>query len=321
MANVVTVTGEVDGASLGKVLIHEHVLCGLPGYELDVLDPLDEADAVQTAVARLRAARDCGVGTVVDATPMNWYRRPDLLVRISELSEVHIVASTGLYTERMGYPFHLKQLTPAELAGLFLRELEAGMTGTKVRAGVIKVATSGNLPGKYEQRALEAAAMASRGRGTAIVTHTEDATGGIAQAEALIGYGACAERVVIGHCDNNPAGDYHRAIQATGASTGFDRAGSGAFFDEPEYFDIVHRSIASSNIHQIFLSHDYVAVGKGRWFKSDKDSIREQYGYTYIFRRLLPELESRGLSSATLETILTDNPRRLLAGSHSTSEK
>ncbi len=55
---------------------------------------------------------------------------------------------------------------------MFLHEIGAGMAGTSVR-GTIKVATSGDQPGKYEQCALEAGAIASRASGTGIITHSE----------------------------------------------------------------------------------------------------------------------------------------------------
>jgi phosphotriesterase-related protein len=308
-----TVTGDVAAGDLGRTLVHEHVFAALPGLELDGRLELDEDAAVEKAAGWLTAAAGHGVRTVVDATPMNWYRRPDLMRRISERSGVAVVASTGLYTERMGWPFHLKLLKAPELADVFTAEIERGMAGTDVRAGMIKVATGQETVGKYERRAIEAAAEAQRRTGVGILTHNEGATGALQQIDAFGEAGADLSRVLIGHCDNSTAQDYHAAIADRGANVGFDRIGHFALTpDAPRHEAIL--ALLATHPERTMLSHDAVAASVGDFFTTEETPRWEEYGFTYLFREVLPWLRDKGIDDDVLERVLVDNPRRLLAG-------
>jgi phosphotriesterase-related protein len=293
------------------VLVHEHVFAGLPGLELDGRLRLDEEAAVAKAAGWLRAAAEHGVSTVVDATPMNWYRRPDLMRRISERSGVAVVASTGMYTERMGWPLHLKLLSTAELADLFTLEVEKGMGGTDVRAGMVKVAT-GEPIGKYERRAIEAAVLTQQRTGVGILTHNEGPTGASSQVDAFVQAGADLDRVLIGHCDNSTEAGYHRAVAERGAGVGFDRIGHFAITpDAPRHEAVL--ALLRTHPERTFLSHDAVAASLGDFFTTHETPRWEEYGFTYLFREVLPWLRAQGVDEATLDTVLRDNPRRLLA--------
>lgn len=313
MSTVRTVTGEIGAAELGRTLVHEHVFAGLPGLELDGRLRLDEEAVVRQAAGWLTAAAEHGVRTVVDATPMNWYRRPDLMRRISERSGVAVIASTGLYTERMGWPLHLKLLTAEQLADVFTREIEHAMVGSDVPAGVIKVATGQETVGKHERRAIEAAVQTQRRTGAAILTHTEGPTGAMAQLDVFADAGANLSRVLIGHCDNSTQADYHRAIAVRGANVGFDRIGHFAITpDAPRHEAIL--ALLAGHADRVLLSHDAVAASLGDFFTTEESPRWAEYGFTYLFREVLPWLRDRGVDDAVIDRVLVDNPRRLLAG-------
>lgn len=313
MASVTTVTGEIEADQIGKALIHEHVFGALPGFELDARDNLDEDDAVKKSVAALRAVREFGVQTVVDATPLNWYRRPDLLKRISEESEVFIVASTGLYTEHMGWPFHIKLLKEDELAEIFTIELEKGMLHGSIRAGIIKLATGQEEVSKYERRAIVGAVMAQQTTGAGIITHTEGPSGGLHQLDVFEEAGADLGRVMIGHLDNSAETEYHAAIAKRGAFVGFDRIGHYRLMPHDKRLISVLAMIEAGYASQVLLSHDAVVYSKGAWFVTEERPHWQEYGLTFIFRELLPKLEEHGVASQVLDSILVDNPRRVLA--------
>lgn len=314
MPLVRTVTGPIEPAQLGRTLVHEHVFAALPGYEIDFLDPLDEADVIERAVKKLEAVKEFGVTAVVDATPMNWYRRPDLLQQISERSEVFIIASTGLYTERMGYPFHIKMKSVDELTELFTAEIEEGMLGTSIQAGVIKLATGQEAVGKYEARALHAAVRTQQTTGVGIITHTEGPTGGMEQVKAFTEAGADLRRVMIGHLDNSTDSEYHKEVARSGARLGFDRIGHYRLVPHEDRLKAILALIEAGFGDQLMLAHDCVAASKGSWFITEEAPHWEEYGYTFLFRELLPKLEESGVPSEVIETILSDNPRQLLAG-------
>lgn len=315
MSRVITVTGEVPAGELGGVLVHEHVFCALAGADLDSRLEMDEDAIVAKAVEWLRAVREFGVRTVVDATPITWYRRPDLLRRISEMAEVYVVASTGMYTERMGWPFHLKLLSTDQLADLFSHEIDRGILHTDVRAGMIKLATGQREVGKYERRALDAAVAVQKATGVGIITHTEGADGAYAQLDAFEENAAELDRILIGHADNSTETVYHHDIVRRGANIGFDRIGHSAITPDKDRFDAVHSLIKAGYAERIMLSHDAVATYLGDFFVTDELPRWNKYGFTYVFREVVPRLLALGVEQKVIDSILTDNPRRLLAPS------
>lgn len=312
MTNVVTVCGEVAPEDLGRVLLHEHVFCALAGADLDARSVLDEDAAVEKATAWLSAVKEFGVGTVVDATPITWYRRPDILKRVSEATEVNIVASTGMYTERMGWPFHFKLMSVDELAEVFALEITEGSAGTDIRAGIVKLAT-GETIGKYEAKALEAACRIQDELGVGIITHTEGTRGGHAQLEAFQAVGADLDRILIGHVDNSTDTSYHRSLIEAGATIGFDRCGHYLITPDKERLDAL-RALAMDGLHdRIVLSHDAVASYIGKFFETPELPRWDEYGFTYIFQEIEPALEAAGVPPEATEAMTSANPRRILA--------
>jgi phosphotriesterase-related protein len=313
MSRVITVTGDIPADDLGTVLVHEHVFCALAGADLDPRLSLDEDAAVAEAVAWLRAVAAFGVRTVVDATPITWYRRPDMLRRVSETAEVNIIASTGMHTERMGWPFHLKLFSAGQLAEVFTLEIEKGMLHTDVRAGIIKLATGQTAVSKYERRAIDAAAAVQKSTGVGIITHTEGADGAYSQLDAFKENGVDLDRVLIGHVDNSTDESYHLDIIKQGGQIGFDRIGHYLITPDGPRLNAIHALIAAGHSDRIMLSHDAVASYLGDFFITPELSRWREYGFTYLFREVIPELRDRGIDDAVFERMLVSNTRRLLA--------
>ncbi len=90
MALVQTVRGPVPVEALGITLIHEHVLFQF--------DDSRRKPSIEFAAKLLREAREAGVQTVVDLTPV---RRIDWFMEIAAQVDVNIVACTGYYVDRM----------------------------------------------------------------------------------------------------------------------------------------------------------------------------------------------------------------------------
>src|SRR5690606_8170231 len=94
---------------------------------------------------------------------------------------------------------------------------------TPHRAGIIKVATTGDDPTPAESRLLEAAAMAHVRTGCPILTHCEEGRGALAQVEALRACGVAPDRVVVSHTDKVEDIAYHRDVLATGVNAEYDQ--------------------------------------------------------------------------------------------------
>ena len=64
MTTVQTVTGPVDGADLGRTLVHEHIRISYDGETLDPNYAWDRADTVERAVDKMGELLDAGFRTV-----------------------------------------------------------------------------------------------------------------------------------------------------------------------------------------------------------------------------------------------------------------
>jgi phosphotriesterase-related protein len=104
-----TVTGSISTDDLGKTMMHEHFVFGYPGFEGDVtLGGFDREEAVNIGVDVAERLKAHGVKTVVDPTPNECGRNPEVLREISERTGVQIICATGYYYEGEGAPVYFK---------------------------------------------------------------------------------------------------------------------------------------------------------------------------------------------------------------------
>ena len=103
---VMSVTGPIAAAELGATLVHEHIIVGMPGQELDPTQAPDRREIVAMAVDKLQELKAHGVSTIVDPCPIELGRDPELYADVSERSGVNIVFATGFYYEGSGIPLY-----------------------------------------------------------------------------------------------------------------------------------------------------------------------------------------------------------------------
>ena len=80
---VQTVTGPVDGADLGRTLVHEHIRISYAGEEYDRNYTWNRADTVERAVDKMGELLDAGFRTFVDPCPIELGRDPELYAEIA----------------------------------------------------------------------------------------------------------------------------------------------------------------------------------------------------------------------------------------------
>jgi phosphotriesterase-related protein len=138
MTPISTVTGPVDSSRLGFTLMHEHIVVSSWAMRQSYPGWFDREIVVKQAVEGLKAARACGVQTIVDVTTSNLGRDIYILREVSEKSEVQIIASTGLfYTEE---PW-MNRWEADRLVEWLLHDVEQGIQGADAKAGIIKCGT------------------------------------------------------------------------------------------------------------------------------------------------------------------------------------
>ena len=232
MANTIqTVTGTCRPAELGLTLMHEHLIIGWPGWDADTAAArFDRREAKRLCVDRMLELKELGVSALVDPCPIDLGRDVEFAAEVSQAAGVRIVCATGLYKEESGAAPYFKfrgQFTDsiAEMAEIFIKEIEQGIGSTGIKAGVIKVATGPHQVTPYERTVITAAARAHKATGTPITTHTDEGTMGREQLAILTDEGVDPTHVVIGHSCGTADLRYHVDLLERGVYLGFDRFG------------------------------------------------------------------------------------------------
>ena len=318
MVTVQTVTGACTPDDLGSTLMHEHLLVGWPGWQAEAdVERSRRREHRERCVERMLELRELGVGTLLDPCPIDLGRDVDLMVEVAEATKMRIVCATGLYKEDQGAPAYFKFRTQfgdavKEMTDVFVRELTEGIGDSRIRAGVIKVATSAHKITPYEEAVLRAAARAHRATGAPITTHTDEGTMGPEQLQILCGEGVPSTAIVVGHSCGSSDLAYHFKMLDRGAYIGFDRLGLDLLHPDRERLAALIGLVGSGFERQIVLSHDTVWCWRGR-APTLPAHVLANWEPTHLFKRVLPRLREAGVPEAKIRTMLVDNPRRYFA--------
>jgi phosphotriesterase-related protein len=267
--------------------------------------------SVHEAVAEVQACVKAGVRTMVDAMPAGAGRDPERLSRVSVLTGMRIVATTGLHTEK----YYVSQPsasveTPVQLAARFVADIVEGIDRhdyrvgeierTEVRAGVIKAASMTVDLTDHDRRVFEAASIAHRETGAPILTHTEGGAGGMTQIAELIGHGVGAGQIALSHTDKIADSGYHRSMLETGVNLCYDQG-----LRAPEVtFSLVMDMAEEGHAHQIVLGTD--GARRSLWSTlGGSPGLAALYG-----------MARERLDAELFETVFVINPARWLSLAH-----
>ena len=322
VCTVPTFTGEVKAEELGTTLIHEHVFVVHPELDLNLPHPeWDEQEAIERAVAGFERLHGLGVRTVVDLTVPGLGRDVGRVRRVAERVPVNLVAATGYYTSDV-LPHSFRSHGPGRLLDgpdplveLFVGDIERGIAGTGIRAGMIKVVSDAEGITPDVERVFTAAAVAQRQTGVPITTHSHPASqGGREQQRLLRRLGVPLDRVVIGHSGDTGDLAYLRELADNGSYLGFDRFGMEHVRPDDDRIHTLLALLELGYADRIVLSHDaafFSRVTPPSW----RASTVPNWHMENLSRRTLPRLRDEGVDDALIHRLMIDNPRRLLCGS------
>lgn len=309
-----SVGGKLPLADLGRTLMHEHVMVGVPGWFLDNRRPRFVRDeALARTIDAFAELKHHGVRTVVDPCPMDLGRDVTFSAEVAQAAGINIVCATGVYHEAMSGAWAMRPLAVEEVAEIFIREIEDGIGETGIKAGLVKIATGGATPTEFERKMITAAGMAARATGVPVLSHTEDCCCGHDQLDILGEQGVDAARVLVGHCDAKDAADYQNSLAARGAYVGLDRFGSDLIVPDEVRIRNLMQMVGAGHIDRVVVSHDTVnCLLGGVPGQLDLESLRQiepNQHLTHIFEKILPRLAEEGLSGEQVEQILVGNPQ------------
>ena len=340
-----TVLGVIEGKDLGITLTHEHLFIDgkniftepsgaserdlayekvgwnnlswlryHPYENLDNLRLLDEQEAIDEATLYQRA----GGKTIVDVTINDIGRDSKALARISQATGLNIIMGSGYYTASCHSP-EMPAKTEEDIAEEIVRDITAGVGAGAIRAGLIgELGCSWPLQDN-ERKVLRAAARAQQRTGASISVHpgrNKKAPFGII--EILGEANADLRRVIMCHIDARlrEHGERSRLLQS-GCVLEYDLWGweghfpsywtAEAFLDLPndtQRIYEVRQLIDEGYIDQIVISHDICCKSRrvcyGGW------------GYSHILNYVVPMMLQRGMTREQIDSIMVENPKRLL---------
>lgn len=319
MPTIETATGPIDSASLGRVLMHEHVFIISPEMQHNVPEDWgDEETRLADAATRLQELKSAGIDAILDPTALGLGRYIPRIGVLAARIDLKILVATGLYTFNE-LPHYWGRRTPGSgpngsdpMVNLFVRDIVEGIAGTGIKAAVIKCATDrpGMTPGV--ERVLRACAQAHRATGAPITTHTNAAQRrGLEQQEIFRSEGVDLSRVVIGHCGDSDDLGYLEELIANGSILGMDRFGIDGYLPTAQRVAVVAELCKRGYADRMVLSHD--ASCYLDWIPGEiPPSTMPHWHYLHISRDVLPALREVGVTEAQIDTMLVDTPKQLL---------
>ncbi len=316
MAEVQTTRGPVAAADLGRVLMHEHVFVLTAEVQENYPGEWgDEDERVADAVRRLRELPAHGISTIVDVTVIGQGRNIARIKRIAEqVPELNIVVATGIYTFD-AVPLFFWQRPRGTMTEFFVRDITEGITGTGIKAGMLKCAVDANGLTEGVERVLRAVARAHVATGgTPITIHTHAAgKHGPAIVAVLREEGVDLGRVVLGHAgDAVRDPDYLAAMADAGLTLGMDRFGIDHFATFTERSDLVVEMCRRGYAGRMVLAHDTCCYID--WFGPGTLDDLKDWHYLHVSQDVLPYLREHGVADADIDAMLVANPARILAG-------
>ena len=312
MATVNTVLGPIDSADLGFTLSHEHLGTNAAGIRQTYPEFFDREGVKEQAIAALTEAYNEGLRTIIDVSTIDLGRDVLLMDEVSRASGVQIICATG---NHLAVPRPFGDVSPDVIASLYVREIEEGIEGTGIKAGIIKVASDRGGITPPQEVVLRAAARTSNQTGARISTHTWSPERiGEQQVRVLKEEGVDLNKVYIGHSNDDTDMDYLLGLLDEGVWLGLDRYPGGRNNETPNWeqrTEAVKKLMDAGHTDRIMLSHDY-SVPKARYGAEVQEERRRANpdGYLFITRNVLPRLRELGASDDDISQIMVENPRR-----------
>ena len=316
MSTVNTVTGPIDSAEMGTVLVHEHIFVLGEEYRQNYQADWDEDQQVADAVRDLNELKGLGIDTIFDPTVLGLGRYIPRIQQIAAQTELNIVVATGVYTYNdIPFQFHytgpgLLFDCPEPLVTYFVKDLTEGIADTGVRAAFLKCAIEeqGLTPGV--ERVMRAVGTTSMQTGAPVTVHTNPHTrSGLVAQQVLKEQGADLTKVVIGHSGDSTELDYLMELADNGSILGMDRFGLDVLLPFEDRINTIVALAERGYADRMALAHDASCFID--WFDPEaKRQAVPKWNYRHISEDVLPALRERGVTDAQITSMLVDVPRR-----------
>jgi len=293
--------------------MHEHIIVASAGIPLNYPELLG-ANFMERIVDGLTQAKEGGIDTVVDATTLDLGRDVTVLAEASRLTGVNIIACTGWWLE---IPRFLAGVSADQLAELFIREIQEGISGTDIKAGILKAASDilGVTPA--EEPVLRAVARAHLETKVPIMLHSySPGRVGEQQLAILKEEGVDLRRVKVDHSNDTTDVEYLIWLLDQGCYLGLDRY-PGHNVSPLARTKTMRALIDAGYGDRLLPSHDWSLAqieAETPIMAKEERELRNPHGYLYMKKVVFTQLREMGVSEETLNSLFVDNPRNFFEG-------
>lgn len=281
----------------GYTYAHEHLHIDLSSFKNNIDCRLDQYDLICAEMKTLYAS---GVRNIIEMTNRYMGRNPQFMLDIMRDSGMNVVACTGYYQHDF-FPVHVATTPVEKLAQEMIDEIEQGIDGTKLKAGIIaEIGSSVDVITSDEAKVFAAAALAHRETGRPISTHTSFSTMGLEQLALLKSHGVNLERVVVGHCDLKDNLDNILRMIEQGAYVQFDTIGKNNYYPDEKRIAMLREIASRGLLDHVMLSMD---ITRRSHLKANGG-----LGFDYLLTTFVPMLLNAGFTQTDVDLMLRDNP-------------
>jgi phosphotriesterase-related protein len=304
---VQTVRGAVAPDRLGLTLMHEHVLVDFIGADKVSRSRFDSDEAFRTILPHLERVRKHGCDTLVECTPAYLGRDVTLLKRLSDASGLNIISNTGYYgaANDKHLPAHAFTETADELAARWTREFTAGIDGTAIKPGFMKIGVDNAPLSAVDEKLVRAAGMTNKATGLPIASHTTTGAAALAELGLLADLGVPASAFIWVHAQNERDTSMHVRAAKAGAWVELDGVSETS---AARHVELVRHMRDAKLLDRVLVSQD------AGWYRVGEPGGGQFRGFETLFTAFVPALLSAGLTKDDVRTLLVDNPRRALGG-------
>ncbi|MBL7177097.1 MAG: hypothetical protein ISS66_14830 [Desulfobacteraceae bacterium] len=308
MTVINSVLGPLDTNDIGFTLMHEHLIVSPAGVYRDYPELLG-SNLMERVVDGLKKAKEGGIDTIVDATTLDLGRDIELMAEASRRSGVNIIACSGWWLD---FPRFFQGVSVEQLEELFLREVEEGISGTNIKAGILKSASDINGVTSNEETVLRAVARAHLKTGVPIMVHSySPGQVGRQQLAVLREEGVDLKRVKMDHSNDTTDVEYLTWLMEQGCYLGLDRY-PGMITSSLSRTKTMKALIDAGYADRLCPSHDgtVLRVLAANPIITEEERLRRNpHGYLYMKEVVFPNLREMGVAEDILNSLCVVGPR------------
>ncbi len=297
---ILGVNGIINSQRSGNWLTHEHILVDFSGAASTNGKNWDIADVKDKMLPHLLKTESLNIQTFVDATPNFLGRDVALLQEMATSSRLNIITNTGLYAavDYKYLPEYAFEETAQQLADRWIAELRAGIEGTSIRPGFIKISVNANQPLKsLDRKIVIAAGLAHKETGLTIASHTGPAHAAFEQLSILDSMGVAPEAFIWVHAQQEDNLENYKKAAELGCWISLDGWG----WERDEHYRKLLYLRRNGLLSNLLISHD------AGWYDPAKPQAKVAT-YDYIPKQLVARMKSDGFDIKEVHRLLHDNP-------------